>query len=107
MSYAVADAINKFADRYKKLVSERNQIEKDKLKFEKEKLAFEKEKFEFNKQQLELNECAFDSKKHHECEITCNHDWRYECAVVGTNGCKEQYRCSICGKTKTMEVIGL
>lgn len=99
-TYAIASAIEKFARDFKEVISEKNKIEK-------EKLAFEKEKFEFNKRQLDLNEYAFNAEKHHECEVSCNHDWRYECTIMDIDGCKERHRCSICGETKTMEVIGL
>ena len=99
-TYAIASAIEKFAKYFKEVISEKNQIEKDKLKFE-------KEKFEFNKRQLDLSEYTFNAEKHRECGVSCNHDWRYECTITDMNGCKERYRCSICGETKTIEVIGL
>ena len=99
-TYVIADAINKLADNLKYAIGARNQIEK-------EKLAFEKEKFEFNKQQLNLNENAFGTNKHYECEVSCNHDWRFECHIVSMDGCAERHRCAKCGEVKTMKVEAL
>lgn len=99
-TYAIAGAIEKFAKNFKDVISEKNKIEK-------EKLAFEKEKFEFNKQQLNLNENAFSTNKHYECEVSCNHDWQFECHIVNMGGCAERYRCAKCGEVKTVEVQAL
>lgn len=64
-TYAIADAIEKFANNFKYTIEARNQIEKEKLAFEKEKLeyykAIEEEKFKLNKPKKD-----------------CNHNWIIE-----------------------------
>ena len=97
-TYAIADAIEKFANNFKYAIEAKNQIEK-------EKLAFEKEKFEYYKKQLNLSES--DNKQNIEasygCEVPCIHDWIYDCTIVDLLGRKERHRCRLCGEFRTIE----
>lgn len=108
-TYAIADAIEKFANNFKYAIEAKNQIEKEKNQVEKEKLAFEKEKFEYYKEQLNLSES--NNKQNEEmsygCEVSCNHDWIYDCSIVDMLGCKERHRCRLCGEFKTIEEVGI
>lgn len=81
-TYAIASAIEKFANNFKEVISEKNKIEK-------EKLAFEKEKFEFEKKK---EEC-----EHHDEE--CNHDWEMTGSSIDSFGVVHYLTCSKCGKT--------
>lgn len=93
-TYAIADAIEKFARNFKEVISEKNKIEKEKLKLE-------KEKFEFNKQQLELN-----IELHNKESINkCNHNWKYESTSYSPKDMcyTQKYICTWCGETKTEE----
>lgn len=71
-TYAIADAINKFADNFKYAIGAKNQIEK-------EKLAFEKEKFEFEKKKEQKEQCKHEKECGYEIngrviKITINYD---------------------------------
>lgn len=48
-----------------------------------------------------------DKTKRTENSSNCDHVWEYESTVMDINGCHECHRCAICGKTKTMKVMGL
>jgi hypothetical protein len=93
-TYAIADAINKFADNFKYAIGAKNQIEK-------ERLEFEKEKFEFSKQQSDTN----DKQDKHELECKCKHDWRFVGSVQGTVAMYRVYVCPICGAQQTEKTI--
>lgn len=93
-TYAIADAIEKFANNFKYAIDAKNQIEK-------EKLAFEREKFEYYRKQLNLNES--NNKPNTEDKARCNHDWIYDCAIVDLLGRREQHRCRLCGELKVVE----
>lgn len=95
-TYAIADAIEKFAENFKYAVGARNQIEKDKL-------AFEKEKFEYYKKQLNESNNKQSVQMSYGCEVPCRHDWVYDCSVVDILGRKERHRCRLCGEFKTVE----
>jgi hypothetical protein len=93
-TYAIANAIEKFANNFKYAIDAKNQIEK-------EKLAFEKEKFEYYRKQLNLNES--DNKPNKEDKVRCNHDWIYDCSVIDLLGRRERHRCRLCGELKVVE----
>ena len=93
-TYAIADAIEKFANNFKYAIDAKNQIEK-------EKLAFEKEKFEYYRKQLNLNES--NNKPNKEDKVRCNHDWIYDCSVTDLLGRRERHRCRLCGELKVIE----
>lgn len=87
-TYAIADAIDKFAKNFKEVVSEKNQIEK-------EKLAFEKEKYDFKKA---LKEEIMKPKN-------CCHNWVTEVRKSdyideqGNEYCAVYQHCRECGTT--------
>lgn len=89
-TYAIADAIEKFAYNFKYAIDAKNQIEKDRL-------AFEKEKFEFNK--------AFEEEKlKSNNQDNCIHEWISCGAAMITVkspttpiGCYEYLVCEKCG----------
>ena len=95
-TYAIASAIEKFANNFKEVINEKNKIER-------EKLEFEKEKFEFNKQQLELNNK--NTKLGSNVDAYCNHNWRYESTTyIPSAMCNvRRYVCVYCGETKIEE----
>lgn len=84
-TYAIADAINKFADNFKYAIGEKNQIEK-------EKLAFEKEKFEYYK--------AFEEQQLESC---CKHDWHINGRLFGKEARYTMHTCSNCGKEEILK----
>ena len=83
-TYAIASAIEKLANNFKEVISEKNKIEK-------EKLALEKEKFELNKQHLNLK-----------IKPTCNHNWQFQSSYYSESRmCHvNNYVCAYCGETK-------
>ncbi len=93
-TYAIADAINKFAENFKYAISEKNKVEK-------EKLAFEKEKFEFGKQRLNAKEHNNNRRNNSECE----HDWRVVGSVQGTVAMYRVFVCPKCGAQQTEKTI--
>ena len=99
-TYAIANAIEKFANDFKYAIESKNQIEK-------EKLAFEREKFEYYKKQLNESNNKQSAEMSYVCEVPCNHDWVYDCHVVDFLGHKERYRCRLCGETRTTEIQAL
>ena len=93
-TYAIADAINKFADNFKCAIGAKNQIEKDRL-------AFEKEKFEFSKQRLNTKEHNNNRRNNSECE----HAWRIVGSVQGTVAMYRVFVCPKCGAQQTEKTI--
>lgn len=93
-TYAIASAIEKFADNFKYAIGAMNQVEK-------EKLAFEKEKFEFGKQQSDTN----NKQDKHELECECEHDWRIVGSVEGTVAMYQVFVCPKCGAQQTRKTI--
>lgn len=92
--YAIASAIEKFANNFREVIREKNAIEKDKL-------YFEKEKFEFSKQRLNLS----NEQNNYESEYECEHDWRIVGSVAGTKAQYQVFVCSKCGAQQTKKTI--
>lgn len=99
-TYAIADAIGKFAENFKYAVHAIN----EKNKIERERLEFEKEKFEFSKQRLGNKQQPETSDK--ENGNCCDHHWRYMSTEFDQiNMCYvRKYACAYCGETKTEEL---
>lgn len=129
--YAIADAINRLADKYEKVMKEKNEIEREKLEFEKEKhkqltnpecnheWELLDEWFDDNIKRVlqrylckRCGETEFraenDSRQNSEPE-ECKHNWVVSNAEAVTKeeaGCVTYYtqRCSICGKERLKKV---
>lgn len=117
--YAIADAINRLADKYEKVMKEKNEIEREKLEFEKEKhkqLTNPECNHEWElldewfdddiKRVLQRYLCKRcgetefraenDSRQNSEPE-KCKHNWVLYKKVIHTAGEDYHKRCSKCG----------
>lgn len=74
-TYAIASAIEKLAENFKKVMDDKNQIERERLEFEKDKF-----------KQLSNTEC--------------NHDWELSDEWIEDNNIiLQRYLCKKCGET--------
>ena len=118
-TYAIANAIERLAENFKKVMDDKNKIEREKLEFEKEK--FKQITNQECDHDWELLDEWFDTDNKYvlyrylckKCGETkfesengsreCEHDWVFDSSITNSAGTYIHYKCRKCGTKKCEE----